>query len=61
MPALILLFNIEGKKAAFIRWQSAVMKIRSISVTPADHGQTIAAILGFEPKTGEECSAPFSE
>ena len=61
MPAFVLLFNIEEKKAAFIRMQLAVMKIRSIAVDPADFDQTIAAILGLEAKTGKVCEAPFRE
>lgn len=60
-PPVLLCFNLQAEKAAKIRLLAMRLGVRVRSVEPAELGETLAALCGWEPPTGSATGEPFTD
>ena len=60
MPS-ILLYNLNGDKGRRLRLLAMRLRVRLQEVSPAEYGETLAALTGRAERTGAPCDAPFDD
>lgn len=60
MPA-ILLYNLNGEKGRRIRGLCLRLRVRIQNVSPAEHGETLAALTGRAERANVPCESPFAD
>ena len=57
--ASVLLYNLGGEKGSRLRLLCMRLRVRIQEVSPAEQGETLAALTGREARANTPCDAPF--